>query len=334
MSTTKSEFSARSIGVLLASIVGMALGPTGLVLTTYTLFIEPMSADLHWNRAEASLPVALVGLCLALSSPLKGWLVDRWGARALALPATLLLGLVIAPLALFQSADWRLLALFAAIGLFAPGNIPFGLIIGQWFDRRRGLAYGLLGFGFTLATPLGLQLARYLIDAIGWRGTFAVYAALQVVVALPLLYLYFRSPTLVTSTTDATESHPAPGVSASQAWRSAPFWLIVANLILTAFVLAGVATHGVPLVTAAGLTREAATTIVSALWIGTTLSQPLLGYLMDRWGSPRVALPFAVAALAGMLALQWVGQSELDGSWRCWWLAWAAVARAVRLNIS
>ncbi|MBF3116361.1 MFS transporter, partial [Pseudomonas aeruginosa] len=79
------EFGVASCGVLLASVVGVIFGPTGLVISSFSLFIEPIAADLDWDRGQSALPVTLLGLAVALSSPLKGWLVDRWGARALVL---------------------------------------------------------------------------------------------------------------------------------------------------------------------------------------------------------------------------------------------------------
>ncbi|MBF3216903.1 MFS transporter, partial [Pseudomonas aeruginosa] len=82
------EFGVASCGVLLASVVGVIFGPTGLVISSFSLFIEPIAADLDWDRGQSALPVTLLGLAVALSSPLKGWLVDRWGARALVLPLT------------------------------------------------------------------------------------------------------------------------------------------------------------------------------------------------------------------------------------------------------
>ena len=49
-------------------------------------------------------------------------------------------------------------------------------------------------------------------------------------------------------------------------------------------------------------------TALSALWVGMMLSQPLMGWLLDRV-APRVALPFALAAVLGM-AWFLVGDTE------------------------
>ena len=96
-----------------------------------------------------------------------------------------------------------------------------------------------------------------------------------------------------------------PGATPGQAWRSADFWLIVGNLILGVFAVTGVMVHGVPLLQERGLSREVATDVLAALWVGMIVSQPALGYLLDRYDTPRIALPFALLAALGLLLLLW-----------------------------
>nr|WP_265332419.1 MFS transporter [Pseudomonas aeruginosa] len=81
----------------------------------------------------------------------------------------------------------------ALLGLLTPGNIPYARILGGWFERRRGAAYGILGLGFGVGGPLALYLGSACIDAFGWRATFLVYGLLEGLLALPLLYALFAS---------------------------------------------------------------------------------------------------------------------------------------------
>lgn len=296
------EFGVASCGVLLASVVGVIFGPTGLVISSFSLFIEPIAADLDWDRGQSALPVTLLGLAVALSSPLKGWLVDRWGARALVLPLTAALALCLASLALARS-GWQLYLLFALLGLLTPGNIPYARILGGWFERRRGAAYGILGLGFGVGGPLALYLGSACIDAFGWRATFLVYGLLEGLLALPLLYALFRERPGDLPQARRTPADALPGATPGQAWRSADFWLIVGNLILGVFAVTGVMVHGVPLLQERGLSREVATDVLAALWVGMIVSQPALGYLLDRYDTPRIALPFALLAALGLLLL-------------------------------
>ncbi|MBW6121267.1 MFS transporter, partial [Pseudomonas aeruginosa] len=102
----------------------------------------------------------------------------------------------LASLALARS-GWQLYLLFALLGLLTPGNIPYARILGGWFERRRGAAYGILGLGFGVGGPLALYLGSACIDAFGWRATFLVYGLLEGLLALPLLYALFRELSLI-----------------------------------------------------------------------------------------------------------------------------------------
>lgn len=297
MAELQREFSPVACGVLLASVVALMLGPTGILLNTFSLFIDPMSDEFGWDRAQVALLVTLFGLAVAVSSPLKGWLIDRWGARRVLLWLTALLSPLLMAMAAVSEV-WQLYGLFLGIGLLAPGNLPYGKILGAWFGQRLGMAYGLLGLGFGIGGPLGLFIGHQSIEAWGWRTTYVLYGALELGLALPLLYWLFRERTAQAQQPAAGQ---AEGLSMRQAWRTASFWLVLGNQLLTVFVISGVMTHGVPMLVERGLSRAQAGTVLSALWIGMMVSQPLMGALMDRFVTPRVVLPSAMVALAGML---------------------------------
>ncbi|WP_337230053.1 MFS transporter, partial [Pseudomonas aeruginosa] len=150
--------------------------------------------------------------------------------------------------------------------------------------------------------PLGLLVGHQSLEAWGWRGAFLVYGVLELGLALPLLAWLFREPAPdagVAAGTAVAET-ALSGSTAPQAWRSASFWLVLGNQVLAVFVMSGIMTHGVPMLVERGLSRGEAGTALSALWVGMMLSQPLMGWLLDRVATPRVALPFALAAVLGM----------------------------------
>ncbi|WP_415752826.1 hypothetical protein [Pseudomonas aeruginosa] len=107
-----------------------------------------------------------------------------------------------------------------------------------------------------------------------------------------------------------------PGATPGQAWRSADFWLIVGNLILGVFAVTGVMVHGVPLLQERGLSREVATDVLAALWVGMIVSQPALGYLLDRYDTPRIALPFACWRRSGCCSCSLADRRRCSGA-RC-----------------
>ncbi|BAP42082.1 permease [Pseudomonas sp. StFLB209] len=292
-----SEWTPGSVGLLLVSVVAIIFGPAGILLGTFSLFIEPLSLAFGWERAEVVVLVSVFGLAVAVTSPLKGWLIDRWGARRLMLISTALLAPLLMALAIVEQ-TWQVRVLFLVLGILTPGNMPYGKLLGAWFNRRRGMAYGLLGLGFGLGGPLGLFIGHLSIETWGWRGAWLVYGLLELLVALPLLYWLFREP--AGQQEEAARSAEL-GVSASEAWRTATFWLVLVNQVLCVFVMSGIITHGVPMLVERGLSRAEGATVLAALSLGMTVSQPLMGGLMDRLQTPRVALPFALLALLGML---------------------------------
>ena len=57
------EFGVARLGA--AGLGSGIFGPTGLVISSFSLFIEPIAADLDWDRGQSALPVTLLGLAVA-----------------------------------------------------------------------------------------------------------------------------------------------------------------------------------------------------------------------------------------------------------------------------
>ena len=72
--------------------------------------------------------------------------------------------------------------------------IPFQALISRWFDRKRGIALGILGTGFSLGGFVVVPLMRVIIDAYGWDGSFIFSGIVTVAVLVPLGLLLVRHP--------------------------------------------------------------------------------------------------------------------------------------------
>lgn len=297
-----SEFSAASTLTLLACVVALMLGPSQLIFSNFTLFAGPISAEFHWGHAQLSSLLTVLGIAMALGGPTKGYIFDRWGVRPVLLALTPILGILIALVAVATARNGLMLIVFGIIGLLTPGNMPFGKIIGEWFQRKRGIAFSVMAMGLTLAFPVSLQGGRWLIDGFGWRRAFLVYGALNLLLVLPLLTLFLRRPVRrgERSITDVA----LEGRSMSEALRSREYWLVIASVVLVVLVYTVITTNGIGILGEKGFSRSAATSALSLMPIGTLISQPLLGYLLDRFDTPRVALVFALMAPVGLWLIQ------------------------------
>ena len=82
------------------------------------------------------------------------------------------------------------------IGVLGNGALfaPLLADVTRRFRRRRGLAVAIVAAGPNLAGALFPPLHRYLIDAWGWRGTYAGYSVAMLLLALPLAAVVGRRP--------------------------------------------------------------------------------------------------------------------------------------------
>src|SRR5215471_2213317 len=83
----------------------------------FGVFLKAVSADLHVGRGAVSFGFTIHNLGTAAISPFIGRLIDRFGVRRVALPASLLIGIVII------SARW--IGSRLAVLRFLPGFGPY-----------------------------------------------------------------------------------------------------------------------------------------------------------------------------------------------------------------
>src|SRR5437763_7946897 len=78
----------------------------GLILTLamgirhgFGLFLQPMSADLHWGRETFALAMAVQNLMWGITQPFAGMLADKYGAHRVMLAGAVLYTLGLAGMA-------------------------------------------------------------------------------------------------------------------------------------------------------------------------------------------------------------------------------------------
>jgi predicted MFS family arabinose efflux permease len=291
MSHGGSEFRRdRAWRVVLAAGIGCALGLTALPFYTIGVFAQPLTDEFGWSRAvvQAAVSCALLGvLCSAWAA---GWLIDRIGVRRVALGSQI--GLALCFLALpFQTGNpWLWYANWFIMAILGVGTTPLSWSrgIGGWFDKQRGLALGLAltGTGVTaFAAPLVLTP---LIAAQGWRFAYAAIGLAILVVALPIVWAFFRERPVVQN--DAHQPLSAHGLTLRQAVHGRQFWLILVSFALVTCAVAGTISNLVPMLTDAGIDPLEAAGYASIVGLNVMLGRLLAGWLLDRMWAPLVAI--------------------------------------------
>jgi MFS family permease len=306
--------------VVASAAVGLFLCGAPIVVYSFGVFLKPLTEEFRVGRGAISLAFTLHNIVGAPVAPLAGRLVDRCGTKRVVVPALVLLALVLISALAIGTSLWQLYAFYLALGAFGIASSPigYGAVISRWFDRRRGLALGLIMLGMGVGTAVMPPIAQRLIEQFGWRMTFALVGCAILVIPTTTVALFLKEdPRAMGLLPDgdqvSNESLPTNGASEiaglewAAIWRSKTFWLL-----LPAFVLAGASVHACVLHMSALLSDRGLTAQQAALGsavVGTAVmsGRVLSGYLQDRFFAPRVA--FGVFALSALgIALLWTGR--------------------------
>lgn len=284
--------------ILGGSVLAMALG-SGISFWAFGLYIDPMEQEFGWSRAEVSAGFSVSLAFSGLSGPLIGRWVDARGARSAILIGAVMTAVTYLLLATTSSLwQWFLYLSINAVFRQMMFFIPFQALISRWFDRRRGMALGILGTGFSLGGFVVLIMA-FVIDKVGWDGSFIFSSVAVLVLFLPLTIFVLRNdPSDVGAFIDG-ESHeeaaersragPVRGLTAREALKTPLFWLLAGAMTLFFFGVFGWLVHQVPFYESVGVSRGMAATLVTITAAGGIFARLSFGFFVDRFQRVEIA---------------------------------------------
>jgi predicted MFS family arabinose efflux permease len=268
---------------------------------TAGLFIIPMQTEFGWSRSAVAVG-PLAGLVSMLFYPLAGALIDRYGARPVALcgVTSLAVGFLMLAAVPANRTLFYCVVVFVAIAGAAANPIVFSKGIATWFVNRFGSALGLMMSGVSVTSALGIPLLSAVIAHFGWRVGYLALAGLIALLGLPLTHLWFRArPTAFTAGTQHSRSDA--GVTLREAIRQGQFWLLTAAVAGAAVPIGGFLTHLQPLLAGSGVPRAAAAGFGSVFVLAIGSGRLGGGMLLDRMHPPYVAC--GLLTLSGLGAL-------------------------------
>ncbi len=182
-----------------------------------TLLAAPMARDLGVSSASVFLAFSGALLIAALLGPWAGRTIDRRGGRTVLSGTSLLFAAGLVAMAFAQgpvglAAAWGLMGLAMGAGLYEAAFAA--LVARHGHAARRAISGITLLAGF--ASTVGWPLSAWMEAAWGWRGACLGWAALHLLLGLPLnLSLPFKTPA-------AAKAPPAAHPQTSAAAPSTP----------------------------------------------------------------------------------------------------------------
>ena len=298
---------SRPGGVVLACTVGNAVSVTPMVYTVFGLFLIPIATEFDWSRAAVSFVLFIIAVAGAISYPIVGRLIDRYGARPVILTGNVLFAASVASVSLVEASRFQFYTAYALIGISAaiPSSVMFTKVIAGWFDRRRGLFLGIVGgLGNGVGAALSPLFVFALISSYGWRAGFQGIGAVIILVGFPVLYLLLRDPPQDTIRSARESLEKTQGLTLTEALRTSTFWIIMAAIALGAGCMTAIFAHVVPMLLDRGVPAGQATTVLATFSLVTAGWQIGMGYMLDRIPRPWIAAPFYLLALCGLLVLE------------------------------
>ncbi|TAK26031.1 MAG: MFS transporter [Chloroflexota bacterium] len=282
----------------------------------FGVFFAPIVAEFGWSRAVASGAVSLARLEGAMTGPLEGWLIDRFGPRrimAIGVPIFALGWLALSQvdsLVSYYLVYVFLLSVGSSLGFFTACSTA----VANWFVRRRSLALGIMSCGIGVGT-LFVPAVAALVEGVGWRTAALVIAIVVLIIGLPLVALVRHRPERYGQAPDgkpASAAAPAdqPTFTARQAFRMPAFWILALSFGVRIMATTAISLHFIPLMIDIGLGAAVAAWATAALGLISIVGRLGLGWLADRWGQRTAYAIGLVSLMASFVVLANASSTE------------------------
>ena len=330
-----SDFVARTTGskvfygwwIIIAGF-GMFMLGGGLLMHAFGTYVKLLEADFGWSRTQLSIAFSMQRIESGFLGPIQGWMVDRYGPRAVMVIGMLLFGGGFIAFSFVDSLLWfYVVFIIMATGQSFGSMMSLSASLVSFFRRRRGLALGIVGTGMATGGLLQPVVVAGL-EAWGWRSMAIVSGLIIFAVGLPLAGLVRHRPQELGLLPDGDQpGRPAGANGASgdgpqyleevsftarEAMRTRSFWLLSIGHAAGLMTVGAMLVHFVPHVTeeldiSLGSAAQMVTLMTAMLVIGMVSA----GWLGDRLDKRLIIVVAMFGHLGAMLLMAWASAVAL-----------------------
>jgi len=244
---------------------------------------------------------------------LAGPIHDRKGPRLIAGIGCVLFSVGYLLGSYTDSLPWFYLSMGVCVGM---GNgfgyvVPLG-VASKWFPDKRGLVMGLMIGGYGAGSGIFGPIASRLIESVGWRETFQIYALLFfAMTAIGTWLLKNPPPGFQPEGWHPSQlrpaSRPGPDVPTSRMVRDPTFWALWIAYCLGTTGGTMVISQLVPFARSAGHAAAVAALAITVGAIGNASGRIFSGWISDHIGrlnALKIALIISTAAMPALYLLR------------------------------
>ena len=190
----------------------MEFSVVGFIFYCFPLMFNALERDLGATQSQLSGALSLWFISSAVASIFLGRLLDKFSIKKIMMIGGVIFSLGLFSISFIQS-SFSLLIIYAtllAIGGPALGNLSVTKLVANWFDAKAGIALGIAAIGISFSGVVLPILVDPLIDLIGWRNVYLVFASIVILVLLPVVrILVINTPEEIGQKKDDSEFKPS-----------------------------------------------------------------------------------------------------------------------------
>jgi MFS family permease len=164
-----------------------------MLMNTPGIFYPVIAEDLGVQTAEISAWMAICLLSAAVFQPWLGNAVSRFHMRTLMLAGACTMVVVFLVFSV-ATAPWMFwaVAVFTGFPFAACLSVGPATLVNRWFNEHVGMILGIFAACSAFGGVVFMLVGQVIIDSLGWRTAYLVYAAIIVVVCIPAIVVCIR----------------------------------------------------------------------------------------------------------------------------------------------
>ena len=278
-------------GIILTLAMGVRHG--------FGLFLQPISADMHWGRETFALALAIQNLVWGITQPFAGMLADKYGSARVVLGGAILYALGLAWMAHPSSELTFIVSAGLLIGTGLSG-VTFSVIagaLGRAFPpEKRSMALGISAAAGSFGQFALLPFTQTLLTHLGWVGTLMALSCVALLIApLAAALIERQHATVHTFKQSAAEAM-------SEALGHRGYVLLTVGFFVCGFQLVFIGLHLPAYLADHGMPAHVAVTALALIGLFNIIGTYTTGWLGQRIPK-RYILSFIYFARAAMIAL-------------------------------
>jgi MFS family permease len=291
--------------VALCFAVGVA---SRSISDSFVVFVPSLQDAFAASRSSVTVVYSFALLVGGTGAAVAGWIVDRFGLRALTV-----IGMSAAAIATASASQathlWQLYLGLGVVMGFAGASLSGVLsssVLGRWFPAHRlGVALAVAWSASGVGAIVILPLAEHIIATAGWRHAYFVFACISAAFIPLLLVLPWRRITAGAPTLARAKTSANTGMTVRQAVRDWPFWALTFSFGFTSLGIFAIVPQAMIYLLERGMEGAYAARALAVAGMLTPLGMVGFSWLSDRGGRKLAAiLAYACSIVGvGMLAL-------------------------------